>query len=123
MVKRMPSILVVDDDAELRFVLRSFLEPAGYMVHEAGDGTEAMDVYRESVPDVVLTDMIMQPTGGQEFLENLFDEHPDARAIVMTGFHQGIVDASSLGVRAVLEKPFSGDTLESAIRSALEDRE
>ena len=64
-------ILVVDDEPDLRFILRRFFTRAGHEVTEAGDGAAALKSVRESPPDLVVTDMMMPVMGGVELIRRL----------------------------------------------------
>ena len=63
-----PRILVVEDDAGIRQVLRVFLEHAGFQVHAASDGQEAINVIPEFRPHLIVLDLMMQPVSGWEVL-------------------------------------------------------
>jgi CheY-like chemotaxis protein len=73
-------VLVVDDDAELRALLRRMLEPAGYRVVEADNGRAALDRLRDVTPSVVLLDLMMPEMDGFEFVAE-FRRHEPWRAI------------------------------------------
>ena len=79
------SILVVDDDKELRAVIAALLEANGWSVAIAGDGVEALGLVRVSVPDVVLTDLEMPVMGGPELTRILRPLPLPPRVILMSG--------------------------------------
>ncbi len=116
------SILVVDDQADLRTFLRIALEQAGYEVREVRNGKEAMDVIRQTPCDAVLTDIVMPEGEGMELLLDLRKEFPVTPVIVMTG-GSGAKDysfiAKGLGVRHILHKPLSVDELVMTVHAAL----
>lgn len=64
----MGRILVVDDEPDLRFVLRRFFTRAGHEVTEAGDGAATLAMLHQSPPDLVVTDMMMPVMGGVELI-------------------------------------------------------
>jgi CheY-like chemotaxis protein len=64
-------ILVVDDESDQRFLLRTIFERAGHEVSDAGDGAAALRAVRESAPDLVVTDMMMPVMDGVEFIRRL----------------------------------------------------
>ena len=67
----MPRILVVDDEADQRFLLRRIFERAGHEVTEACDGAAALRAVGESLPDLVVTDMMMPVMSGAELIRRL----------------------------------------------------
>ena len=120
----MASILVIDDDNELRTVLCAILEGEGHQVAEAVDGGEGLEAYRASPVDLVLTDLIMPGQEGVETIMELRKEFPDVRIIAMSG--GGRADpgsflgfANKLGAADTLEKPFSRDLLLDTIAKVL----
>jgi CheY-like chemotaxis protein len=66
-----PRILVVDDEPDQRFLLRRIFERAGHEVTDANDGAAALRAVRESVPDLVVTDMMMPVMDGPELIRRL----------------------------------------------------
>jgi CheY-like chemotaxis protein len=64
-------VLVVDDEADLRFILRRCFDRAGYGVLEAGDGAAALRSVREARPDLVVTDLVMPVMDGFELIRRL----------------------------------------------------
>lgn len=67
----MVKILVVDDEPDLRFILRRIFEGAGHVVSEGRDGAAALDAIAVAPPDVVVTDMMMPVMGGAELIRRL----------------------------------------------------
>jgi two-component system chemotaxis response regulator CheY len=101
------SILVVDDSAFMRQYIIGFLHELGYeKISEAGNGPAALNAVNESMPDVVLLDMIMPIMDGMEALEKLVELN--ARVIVVTAMGQRItiVKAIEKGARGYFVKPF-----------------
>ena len=82
---RSGGILIVDDEQPNLIVLRNFLE-AGYRVHEAQAGAQALQIARAVDLDVVITDQRMPEMSGVELLEQIRDLKPDVAGIVLTGF-------------------------------------
>ncbi len=83
------TILLVEDDAAVRFIMRRMLENFGYKLHEAGGGPEALDFWREHGKeiDVVISDLVM-PGGitGRELVVLLRHERPDLKVILISGY-------------------------------------
>ncbi|MHB8469693.1 MAG: response regulator [Gaiellaceae bacterium] len=67
----MPKILVVDDESNMRFLIRIILESAGYEVVEAAHGAAALERVKESQVDMVVTDLMMPIMSGRELVERL----------------------------------------------------
>ncbi len=108
----MPSVLVVDDQDQVRQLIRETLEQAGYEVEEARDGKEGLDRYRAKSTDLVIMDILMPDQDGLEAITTLCREFPGTRVIAMTGGSDaiGILNfldvAKMLGARRTLQKPF-----------------
>ena len=81
----MSRILIIDDDKQMREMLKQTLERAGYAVIEAQNGLEGVAVYREQHVDVVITDLIMPGKDGMETIIELKREFPDVRIIAVSG--------------------------------------
>jgi len=81
----MPSVLVVDDEDQLRQLIREILEQAGYQVTEARDGKEAVQQYRLAPADVVIMDILMPEQDGLETTSTLRREFPNVKIIAITG--------------------------------------
>jgi two-component system chemotaxis response regulator CheY len=119
----MVHILIVDDTAFMRQLLRRHLEAHGFEVSLAATGPEAVEVYRAQRPDVVLLDYTM-PGGmnGLEALQAIRAEDPEAKVIICSAIssRQLAMEALKQGARDYLAKPFSPPQLLAAIRSVLE---
>ena len=81
----MAKILVVDDNLLIRTLLRDSLEEAGHEVVEATDGVDGTDVFLETWPDLVITDLIMPKLGGLSFIKEIRARSPDTRVIALSG--------------------------------------
>jgi CheY-like chemotaxis protein len=120
------TILVVDDDAPTRVVLRMILEKAGHEVVEAAHGAAALDIISpDLLPDVVMTDLTMPILSGKELIE-LLRSGPITAAIpivVVSGNHDSArtLQASGL-VEAVVDKPFDAASLTECIRAVAVSR-
>lgn len=116
----MQSILIVDDMESIHEMLDTIVQPAGYTTIYAKDGDEAISIYKEKCPDLVLTDLKMEPMGGLELLRRLKEIDPNIFVIVMTG-HADVENAMAsmkLGAFDYLTKPFKLDQLLAAINRA-----
>ncbi len=110
-------ILLVDDSAFMRKVLRDIFESAGYTnFSEAGNGTEAIQKFKSEKPDFIFLDIIMPDVNGMDVLREIGSE---ARVIVVSavGQKEMIEQAKTLGALDYIVKPFDRDqVLEKAER-------
>jgi len=117
-------LLIVDDDEEMRGLLRKVLEKEGYRVSVAGDGRQALAVLAEGSFDLVVTDMLMPYDGGLELLETLHRTHPALPVIIVTAFGDwhSYTRALGLGAAAFISKPLRMSELIAAVHNALTGR-
>lgn len=121
----MPSVLVVDDQDQVRQLIRETLEQAGYEVEEASNGKEGVERYRAKSPDLVIMDLLMPDQDGLEAIMTLRREFPDTRVIAMTGASDtiGVLDlldvAKMFGAKQTLHKPFELNVLLDAVAAEL----
>ena len=117
----MPSVLVVDDEDQIRQLIRETLESAGYEVEEACNGKEGLERYRTKSADLVIMDVLMPDQDGLESILTLRREFPQSRVIAMTGGSDriGILNfldvAKMLGARRTIQKPFEVRSLLEAV--------
>lgn len=108
-----PTVLVVDDEATIRFSIRKALERAGADVSTAETGEQALEMLAEKPFDTVLTDIRMPGISGVDLLRLIKETNPDARVVLMTGYAN--LDTSNeaelLGAHAYLIKPVSSQVL------------
>lgn len=121
MVKQ-PSILVIDDDGEMRALLLDVLRNEGYEVAEAKDGTEAVLAIRARKFDVILMDKNMPGPSGLDLLPGLRRVCPQSQIIMMTAFGDvaSYMEAAEKGAVEYLFKPFRMEEMKAAIAKALE---
>ncbi len=114
-------IMLVDDHPAFRKGMAALIdsEPDLQVVAETGDGREALEVYRQKKPDVVLMDLRLPGMGGVEATLAIRKEFPDARVIVLTTFDtdEDIFRAIQSGAKSYLLKDTPDDELATAIRS------
>lgn len=118
----MTTVLVVDDEPEIRASLRGVLSDEGLRVLEAENGREALALLREERPELVLLDVWMPEVDGIELLQQLQRE-PQRPQVIMISGHGNIetaVKATKLGAFDFIEKPFSIDALLHLVGRALE---
>jgi len=118
----MPTVLVVDDEPEIRTSLRGILAEEGLRVLEAEDGRQALDVINRENPELVILDVWMPEVDGLQLLQQLH-ETVAAPAVIMISGHGNIetaVKATKLGAFDFIEKPFSLDGLLRVVNRALD---
>ncbi len=117
-----PRILVVDDDAALRYTLREILESAGHRVAEAGSAEEALALQAQEPAALVLTDLRMPRMDGMELLRRRLQESPAPRVVLITahGSERQAVEAMKAGAYDYFRKPFETDELLAVVSRALE---
>ena len=115
---------MVDDEENLRLVLRTLLRRNGYEVETASSGEEALGMVDSFGPDVVLTDVRMPKMGGLDLLATLKAKGNDATVIVMSAYGNMdmAIDAMKAGAYDYVQKPFKPDEVVLALRKA-EERE
>jgi DNA-binding NtrC family response regulator len=119
-------ILVVDDDADLAQVLTIGLNRYGYEVLSLSDPLKALKLF-DDLPerwDLVISDQVMPGMAGLELIAAMKQRQPGLRAILYTGFDEGVTEAAAMqhGVDVLLHKPLSPQTLAVHIRKAMADR-
>ena len=117
------NVLIVDDLAFIKIVLRDILEKAGFrVVGEASNGDEAIRVYLDKRPDVVLMDITMPGMDGLTALKKIREHDPKARIIICSALGQQrlIVQAIQLGAKDFIVKPFQPQRIISALKKALD---
>jgi two-component system chemotaxis response regulator CheY len=121
-------VLVIDDEPDVRKVVRLTLEKAGYYVVEAEDGDQAIQVLNEGehpmVLDVIMTDIRMPRINGLEAMTYFQREYPSVPLIVLTGFPdlEMAMQLMKRGVTDYLVKPVDREKLTSAVANALKQR-
>ena len=116
------TVLVIDDEQQVRTLLRQALTGAGYEVVEAKNGRDGLKRYRKAPTDLVITDILMPDEDGLEATLELTREYPDAKVIAITGGSgdRNFLDVAKLfGARRTLTKPFELDNLLAAVREEL----
>lgn len=122
-------VLIVDDEADIRKVVRLALEKANYEVLEAEDGKQAIDIINKGenrlMLDVIICDIRMPSINGVEAISYFQTEYPKVKVIVLTGFPDVDMATSFLrrGVVDYLVKPVEGEKLKAAVAKAMERRE
>jgi two-component system cell cycle sensor histidine kinase/response regulator CckA len=118
------TVLLVEDEVEVRSVTRELLEGFGYTVLEAAEATDAMIIARRHVGmiDLLLTDVVMPRMSGRALAEAISAERPEAKILFMSGYTDDAVIRHRVLEPGVhfLEKPFSPPVLASKVREVLD---
>jgi YesN/AraC family two-component response regulator len=122
----MARILIIDDEPQIRSMLRLMLERVGYEIAEAPDGIEGIRKYRENPADLIITDLIMPNKDGIGMIIDLKKEFPKVKIIAMSGGGvnrpEGYLDgAKKLGATRTLTKPIDRDEMLKAVKETLKD--
>jgi CheY-like chemotaxis protein len=114
-------ILVVDDEPQIRSMLREWLTRVGFEVSEASDGKEAIETLRKELFDVVIADILMPEKDGLEVIMYLQRERPLTKCVAISAPSNRVFlqSAQLLGATRVVEKPFTPADIEAAVRDAL----
>jgi len=119
------TVLVVDDSAPLRELLRGILSRKGYTVLEAADGLLAWELSRNypGIIDLLITDMVMPHMGGTELAEHIIHDRPNIALIFVTGYfsEKPLMPDYALGRIAIVEKPYKPDALLQTVRRILDE--
>lgn len=118
----MATVLIVDDAAFMRLMLKKIVHVAGHeVVGEAGDGDAAIAMFRELSPDLTTLDITMPGKDGLEVLREILAIDADARVLMCSALGQQakVVESMKLGARDFVVKPFEADTVRLAIENAL----
>jgi PAS domain S-box-containing protein len=122
---RPATILVVDDEPEVRTVVTTMLRGSGYRVLEAGDARGALDVLASSMPsvDLVVSDVVMPGVGGPELAELIHSRSPELPVMFVSGHADISANAPGLRGATLLRKPLDRTALIDEIEIALSNRE
>jgi DNA-binding response OmpR family regulator len=115
-----PTILVVDDEAKLRQMLRVYLEQENYRVVEAGNGRDALFVARDIKPDLIILDLMMPEMNGYDFMR-LYSKEAETPVIMLTAKveDQDKILGLELGADDYVTKPFNVRELTARVRAVL----
>src|SRR4029077_3643635 len=118
------TILLVEDETNLRYLARQFLEKLGYRVIEAADGAVAMQiaVAHEGMIHLLLTDVIMPGMNGRELAQRISEIRPNTKVLYMSGYTENVIGRNGTldaGIR-LLQKPFTLRDLKSRVREVLD---
>lgn len=116
-------VLFADDDPDIRFVLRDFLEGKGFELAEATNGAEGLELFLVEAPDLVILDVMMPELSGWEVVKYIRarEEYADVGVIMLSGVGEIANEAAAglYGADAHLDKPFDLDELSALITQVL----
>lgn len=116
------NIMLVDDAAFMRLILKNTLEQAGYkIVGEASDGSEALDMYNQCKPDLVFMDITMPKMDGLSAVKEILTSDSKANIIMCSAMGQQsmVVEAIKSGVKDFVVKPFSSERVLEATKKVI----
>lgn len=120
----MAKILIVDDEQQLRDVLKTVLQDEGHEVVEASNGNVALEQFRQTATDLIITDIVMPDKEGLETIIDFRRMYPGVKIIAMSGGgrtspHDYLDMAKKLGAAEVIAKPFSIDDFLKCVEMVL----
>lgn len=115
------TVLVVDDAAFMRMMIRDILAKEGYLIHEAVNGRDAVEKYGELQPDLVTMDITMPEMSGLEALRAIRATDPAARVLMVSAMGQQkmIMEALEAGALDFLVKPFQPTKVVTTVQKCL----
>ncbi len=126
MQDRKHTILCIDDDPDVLFSLKIVLESGGYNVATAADAREGLKTFKETKPDIVILDLMMEEIdAGTRLLGEIraLDSTVPVYMLSSTGdYLHSVADVSAMGLAGVFQKPLSPNTLLSLLQKKLEGR-
>lgn len=125
-VRGTETVLLVEDEEDLRDLISTFLKDSGYTVLEARDGTEALRIAEQHLGPIhlLVTDMVMPKMGGQELAKRLTAHRPDLHVLYVSGYSEynpGEQSSPDQGA-FFLQKPFTRDALVQQAREVLDTK-
>jgi len=118
----LPSVLIADDAAFMRMMIKNILTEAGYeIVGEAENGAVAVSKYRELKPDLTTMDITMPEMDGLAALKEIRGQDPAARVVMCSAMGQQsmVIESIQAGARDFIVKPFQPERVLEAIQKAL----
>ncbi|AKD04869.1 response regulator [Pontibacter korlensis] len=120
----MKRILIVDDSFYMRTMLKNMLTDAGYeIVGEAPNGQTALELARETKPDLITLDVILPDNTGLEILKGIRAEQPDQKIIIVSAVGQEVIvnEAMENGAKSYIVKPFSEEKVLEVVSQVLSE--
>ncbi len=117
----MADVLIADDSEFMRNLLREILEEDHTIVGEAENGVEAVEVFKETQPDLVMMDIVMPIRDGIEATNEIKTQHPESNVIMCTsvGQEEKMKEAVKAGADGYITKPFQKPSVIEAIQDVV----
>ncbi|MFL6764996.1 MAG: PAS domain-containing protein [Sphingomicrobium sp.] len=113
------SVLVIDDDPDVRSFIAATLEEEGYRVRQAGDGRDGLAALEREIPDLVVLDFVMPGLSGADVARRILDKHPQQPILFVSGYSETEAVKRAAPEAQLLTKPFRAEVLQNAVRRAL----
>jgi CheY-like chemotaxis protein len=117
------SILIIDDDPDIRDSIEAILEAHGFNVVSAGDAKEGIQEVNSARPDLVLCDMMMeQIDAGTKVAQHIKENHPDLPVYLLSSIGSATastIELDKIGFNGVFQKPIMPDVIVKAVKKAL----
>lgn len=124
--QNMKRILIVDDSFYMRTMLKNMLTDAGYeIVGEAPNGQIALELAKETKPDLITLDVILPDNTGLDVLKGIKTDQPDMKVVIVSAVGQEVIvnEALEYGALAYIVKPFSEEKVLEVVSQALKEGE
>jgi len=115
----MASIMIVDDEEDIRFIFTKVLSSRGHSVESAESGSEAIEKFGSFVPDLIIMDSKLPDMNGIEITKSILKENSNVKILGATGYSNLEQDFLDAGAVRVLAKPFSLDELVETVNEIL----
>ena len=115
-------VLIVDDAAFMRMMIKDILTKSGYeVVGEADNGVKAVEKYKELTPDLVLMDITMPEMNGIDAVKTIKELDPGAKIVMCSAMGQQamVIESIQAGARDFIVKPFQADRVLEAVRKVI----
>jgi len=114
--------IIVDDAAIMRFRLREILEKDFFVIAEASNGVEALELYSKLNPDFLTLDITMPEMDGLDTLKKIISKYPEAKIVIVSaaGQKQIVFDALSMGAKDFIVKPFEAERVLHSVKRLFE---
>lgn len=122
----MKRILIVDDSFYMRTMLKNMLTDAGYeIVGEAPNGQTALELAKETTPDLITLDVILPDNTGLDVLKGIRADQPDMKVIIVSAVGQEVIvnEALEYGAKAYIVKPFSEEKVLEVVSKVLAEEQ
>lgn len=115
-------VLITEDSSFMRMILKKILDDMDFDgIYEAESGEEALEIFKDKEPDLILLDIVMEGMDGIEVLEEIKNMDPDSKVLMISavGQEQMKDQAFDLGAKAFIEKPFDSEGVKEKIKEVI----